>query len=279
MTAVYDVDGAATSPGSGSFADKTLRAAAALWFLVAAAGQWLFVYYIVAFFYWPTLTGDFAQWDRNKMMEHGYVPGDTHGNLAFATHVLLAAIITAGATLQLVPQIRKHAIGFHRWNGRLIILTALVMSLSGLFMNLTRGDKGVLGEPAITLNAALLVLCALQAFAYVRAGDIEAHRRWALRAFMLMNGVWFLRVGMSAWMAIKVGVFGAPAKLDANFFAFWGFGSYLVPLAVLELYFRAERQPRAAPKFAVATLLVLLAAATGVGVAGVFLFFWLPLIS
>lgn len=278
MAAVYDVDGAATSPGSGSFADKTLRATAALWFLVAAAGQWLFVYYIVAFFYWPTLTGDFAQWDRNKMMEHGYVPGDTHGNLAFATHVLLAAIITAGATLQLVPQIRANAIGFHRWNGRLVILTALLMSLSGMFMHLVR-DGNLLGHPGTTLNGVLIVLCAAQAFAYVRAGDIDAHRRWALRTFLLMNGVWFMRVGMSAWMAIKVGVFGAPAKLDTTFFAFWNYGSYLVPLAVLELYFHAERQPRATPKVAVATLLVLLAAATGVGVAGVFLFFWLPLIS
>jgi hypothetical protein len=43
------------------------------------------------------------------------VPGDTAGNVAFGTHVLVAAVIVFGGTLQLIPHIRTRAISFHRW--------------------------------------------------------------------------------------------------------------------------------------------------------------------
>ena len=72
------------------------------------------------------------------MLVHGYVPGDTPGNLAFAVHVMMAAIITFGGTLQLIPQIRARAISFHRWNGRLFIALAFGISLAGIFTNAVR---------------------------------------------------------------------------------------------------------------------------------------------
>jgi hypothetical protein len=45
--------------GGSSIAEAMLRGAAAFWFLVAAAGQWLFVLFILGFYAVPTLTGNF----------------------------------------------------------------------------------------------------------------------------------------------------------------------------------------------------------------------------
>jgi hypothetical protein len=277
MTAAYDH---AIAPGDAgaSLAAKALRAASVLWFLVAAAGQWAFVAFIIGFYGPPTVAGDFAAWDKNTFLTHGYVAGDTAGNLAFAAHVILAAIITFGATLQLVPQIRARAIGFHRWNGRLFVATAFVISLSGLFMNLTRGDAGMFDHAAITLNAVLIMFCVGQAYGYALARDIDTHRRWALRTFMVVNGVWMLRVGMMGWMIVKIGLFGGPKTFDANFYAFWSFGSYLVPLALLELYFRAQDSASAAAKAAMAVLVVALTAAMAAGIAGATAIIYWPLL-
>jgi hypothetical protein len=46
------------------------------------------------------------------------------------------------------------------------------------------------------------------------------------------------------------------------------FASYLVPLGVLELYFRARRSPRVFARFAAAALVLAAAVATGIGVYG-----------
>lgn len=271
---------AGSEPGSiGSrISNWLLKAAAVFWFLVAAAGQWMFVAFILGFYGAPTVTGNFEAWDKNKFLTHGYIAGDTVGNLAFAAHVMLAAVITLGGTLQLVPQIRARAIGFHRWNGRIFISTAFVISLTGLFMNATRGSTGLFDHLAITINAVLIMFCAGQTIGFAIARDIDTHRRWALRTFMVVNGVWFLRVGMMGWMAAKIGMFGGPKEFDANFYAFWSYGNYLVPLAVLELYFWAQDRERGAAKIATAALLFVLAAGTAAGIAGVAIIIWWPLL-
>ena len=47
-----------------------------------------------------------------------------------------------------------------------------------------------------------------------------------------------------------------------------GFASYLLPLSVLELYLLARRSPNPSAKLATATLVLVSALATGIGVYG-----------
>ncbi len=260
-------------------AHKALQASAGLWFLVAAAGQWAFVYYILGFFGGPTVRGDFEAWDRNTLLFDGYVSGDLVGNLLFAAHVLLAASITAGGTLQLVPQIRTRALWFHRWNGRLYIGTAFVISLAGLYLTWVRASNPTLnGSLAISANAVLIMVCATLAWRRARSGDLGAHRRWALRTFLVVSGVWFLRVGFMAWILIKRGAFGGAGDFDGPFEKVWVWGSFLLPLAVLELYLGAQKRAGAAGKFAMAAGLFVLTAVMGVGIAAAYLMLWRPLL-
>lgn len=258
-------------------ARRALVSSGRLWFLVAVAGQWLFVVYIIGFFGPPTVAGDFEAWDRNTFLPHGYVAGDTTGNLVLAAHVAMAAVITLGGTLQLVPQIRSRAIWFHRWNGRLFIVVAFAISLAGLFLNATRGTN-ILNAVAITTNAVLIMFCAGQTIGRAMAGDIDMHRRWALRTFLVVNGVWFLRVGFSAWIVLTQGFVSVP-KFDFVFYIFWAFGNYVVPLAVLELYLRTEERAGALAQFAVAAIVAGCTAVMAVGIFGAYWYFWGPLLT
>jgi uncharacterized membrane protein len=200
-----------------SVADKALKAAAALWFLVAVIGQWAFLYYIVAFYGPSTFTVNFQVWNRNSFLNMAYVPGDTTGNLAFAAHTLLAAVIAFGGAMQLIPQIRARAISVHRWIGRVFFVTALGLSGSGLYMEWVRGDRfSMVGAVAISLNAVLIILFCGLAWRSALRREISTHRRWALRAYLVANAQWFTRVGVFAWIIVNRGRSGSETTSTAR---------------------------------------------------------------
>src|SRR5580698_10075358 len=139
-------------PAPAFTAQSALRGAARLWFAIAVIGQWAFLYYIAAFYGPSTLTGHFEAWRRNTMLTMSYVPGDTVGNLTFAAHVLLAAVIAFGGALQIVPQIRARVPAAHRWNGRLFMVVALGLAVSGLYITWVRERSQVMGGLGVSLN-------------------------------------------------------------------------------------------------------------------------------
>jgi uncharacterized membrane protein len=253
-----------------SISNTALKASAQFWFVVAIIGQWAFLFYIVAFYGPSTLTGNFGAWRKNILPIRTYVPGDTAGNLAFAAHVLLAAVIAFGGAIQLIPQIRTRAMPVHRWVGRIFIITALALSVSGLYMTWARTHTGVT-RMASTTNAVLIVAFSLLAWRSALRHERSVHRRWALRTYMVANSQWFGRVGIFAWIIIN-----GTANFEGPFVTLWSFGCYLVPLAMLELYLYSKESRTPGWKFAVASTLVGLTFATGVGVVGVSTGGWLP---
>ncbi|HXB54885.1 MAG TPA: DUF2306 domain-containing protein [Vicinamibacteria bacterium] len=250
-------------------ADAALKAAAGLWFLAAVIGQWAFLYYLVAFYGPSTFTDNFQAWNKNTFLRMAYVPGDTVGNLAFAAHALLAAVIAFGGALQLIPQIRARAISVHRWIGRVFFSTALGLSASGLYMEWVRGDRpNMEGAIAISVNALLIICFCGLAWRSAIAHEVTTHRRWALRAYLVANAQWFRRVGVFAWIILNRGPVGIGDNFDGPFIVFWDFGCYLVPLAVLELYLRAKEGAGPRGRLAMAGGLFSLTALMSVGIFG-----------
>lgn len=256
-----------------------LKWATQFWYLVTALGMWLFVYYIVAFYYAPTLSGDFEAWNAHHILTHPYIPGDTGGNLMFAAHVLLAGVLTLGGTIQLVPQLRRHALALHRWNGRVFMVAALLAAIGGLGLNILRGiDEDGGGWPsAIDFNGLLILIFATLGWIYARRGQIAAHRQWALRTFMVVSGVWFLRLGVSIWILGTATIYGQPQSVG-DFFSVWTWGSFLFPLAVLQVYLWSQKRGSATARYIVAAVLVVLTLLTAVGIFGAYKVFWSPLL-
>jgi hypothetical protein len=265
--------------GRSRTGQRSLDTAARLWFIVAVVGQWAFVYYIVAFYAGPTLQGRFEAWNRKDLIT-GYVAGDRVGNLYFAAHVLMAALITTSGALQLFPQIRARAISFHRWNGRLYILTAFLMAAGGLWLVWVRGTYLTLyGAAGSTVLALLIMTCAAMTLRYALARKIDIHRQWALRTFLVANGVWFQRIGYMAWITLNRGPVGIGKHMDGLFDILWGFGDFFLPLAVLEIYMRVKDQGSALAKSVTATAVFVLTAVMSVGIIGAYMIMWRPLLA
>jgi uncharacterized membrane protein len=251
-----------------------LKAAAILWFITAAIGQWTFVYYIVGHYYGPTLQGHFEAWNNRDLIS-GFVAGDVSGNLYFAAHVLLAAIITAAGTLQLVPHLRSRALGFHRWNGRIYLITAMLGTLSGLWMVWVRGTYLTLtGAISGTILSVLILIFGALTFYYARQGRINIHRQWALRTFLVVNGVWFQRIGYMSWIILNQGPVGIGRHMDGPFDLILGFAEYVIPLGILELYFFSQSQPRPWVKMVMSLGLTLAAVIMAVGIYGAYTIMW-----
>lgn len=263
-------------PAPAMAARRHLDLAVKAWFAATALGQLMFVAYIALFYGRLTLGGDFAGWN-NRDLVTGYVVGDTAGNGNFAAHVLTAAVMTFAGLVQLVPSIRARWPRLHRWSGRLFIATALFLAIGGLWLTWVRGSYMTLtGAVSISIDAALIVGFGIMAWLTARKRDFAAHRRWALRTFIAASAVWFLRLGYMVW-GLTTGGQGSTMGMSGPFDVFWGFASYLLPLAVLELHFHAERgSPRAKTAMAVglwfASALILL------GGAAAWLLMWSPYI-
>ena len=106
-------------------ADAALKTAARFWFAVAFLGQLVFAFAVASFYGLTALRGDFLTWSR--FISRGWVGGDGAGNLAIATHVGSAVVVMLAGALQLLPRLRNRFPAFHRWNGRVYMLTAVTL--------------------------------------------------------------------------------------------------------------------------------------------------------
>jgi hypothetical protein len=124
----------------------------------------------------------------------------------------------------------------------------------------------------------LIISFGLLAWRAAMARDFVAHRRWALRTFMVASGVWFMRVGYMAWLILNQGPAGITETSDGPFDLFWSFASFLLPLALLELYLHAKSGSGVALKFFTSSVVAIFTILTAIGIFGAFNFMWRPLL-
>ena len=220
-----------------------LRRSVIAWTCVALLGQLVFAAYVLLFYGSGALAGEPSRW--NKVLPHGWKDGAVLDNSVLAGHLLFTVVIVLGGLVQLLPVVRRRVPSLHRWTGRVYLLTAAALSLGGLYLLWVRG--GAVGDLsqhlAITGNALIILSAAAMAWRAARARRIDDHRRWALRLFVAVSGVWFFRVGLMAWL----GVFRAPVGFNADtfsgpFLTALAWGVYVVmPLLILEAVLRAQR--------------------------------------
>ncbi len=259
------------------FSDTALKAAVRFWFAVTVIGQLIFAFTVASFYGLAAMRGNSAAaWSQH--ITHGYVPGDTVGNLTVVMHLISAPIIILAGMIQLIPQVRTRAPWFHRWNGRLYIVTAFTISLAGLYMTWVRGSVGDFSQHVgSSLMAVLIMLCASMALRYALARDFKTHRRWALRLYLVVSASLFIRAGLFLSLVLNRGPLGFdPASFSGPFLTFITFAQYLVPLAVLELYLRTQERGGGASRIAMAASLFVLTIALGVGIFAVTLGSFLP---
>ncbi|WP_444931333.1 DUF2306 domain-containing protein [Microbulbifer sp. SSSA002] len=248
-----------------------------IWFYIAAIGHAIFLAYILAVFY-PPIAESGLYGLKELHLPTGFREGDTLGNLASVSHVLLAVIVIGGGPLQLIPSVRRYAPSFHRWLGRSYLLAAVITSVAGMYMTWTRHTFGnLVSQISITMDGILILGFAFLAVQTAMARRIAEHRRWALRLFMAASAVWFFRVALMGW-AMLTGGWGIDWKSFSGPFLYaLGFGQYLLPLAMLEWYFHCQkRKTTQGTQIAFICVLAPLTVFMGIGIFAATMGLWLP---
>tara|TARA_R110000744_G_scaffold330089_1_gene435622 strand:+ start:220 stop:1029 length:810 start_codon:yes stop_codon:yes gene_type:complete len=254
-----------------AFGEAALTTVAKFWFTVAVIGQWIMVYYVIVHYGGSLLSGN------TDVLESPN--GNMSGLIALIIHVLIAVIIMGFGPLQLIPQIRAKAPKFHRLNGRVYMVTIFIGSLLGLYLIWGYGKMpgGQAMFLAMNIMVLLIITFAVLALRNVIAGKIKQHRQWALRLFMVVSAGWFFRVGLMAWILINQGPVGFdPETFEGPFIIALAFAQYLIPLALLELYFWAQNKADATGKYAVSVVLMAATLVMGLGIFGAAATMWLP---
>ena len=256
------------------FWDKSFRRFAAIWFTFAAIGQMGFIYFIAAYYGTRTARGDFAAWN-DKTLIQGHVPGDDVGNTMFALHVLLAAVMTFTGLIQLVPAIRNRYRALHRWSGRIFLILACFLALGGLWLIWVRGTQlSFISAIPTSLNAVLILVFAVPTIRTAMRRKIASHQRWAMRTFMVANGVWFFRVGIMGWLLLNQSPRWMNSTLSGPADLAIAFGSFLIPWLGLELYFSAKASQSNQFRAAAFGLLTVLTLFMIIGIAGTLFIMW-----
>lgn len=264
-----------SSSAAARLSRAVLTGSGALWFSVAYAGQLIFAFYTVSYYGGSTLRGELSAW--NDVMPYGLMEGDADGNAALGAHLLLAALLTALGPLQLIPFIRTKAPVFHRWNGRLYLLSGVIAAAAGAYLTWSRGALGgIINQISITGDAVAILFCGAMAVRFAIARDFERHRRWATRYFLVVSGVWFFRVMLMGWIVANGAPVGIGDELNGPVAYAIGFAQYLVPLAVYEIYWRARDLGGAAARAGAALMMASATAATAFGVFAAAIGMWLP---
>jgi len=176
--------------------------------------------------------------------ERLFQPGDpAMATSGLAAHMVLGAIITVLAPLQIIGPVRRRLPRLHRASGYMIAAASLVTALGGLVYIVLNGTVGgpVMGV-AFALYGTLLGLAAIRTVQLSRAKRMAQHRRWGLRLFVLAIGSYLYRLHYGLWYLATDGYASNSDAFDGAFDLYMNFGFYLPYIAALELYFRWSRR-------------------------------------
>jgi uncharacterized membrane protein len=104
-------------------------------------------------------------------------------------HVLAGGIFLILAPFQFSSRIRARHIWFHRWSGRLLLMTALATALAGLYFGLLMPYGGLVEMAAIAVFGGLFLIAVTLAFVAIRRGRVALHREWMIRALAVALGI------------------------------------------------------------------------------------------
>lgn len=264
------------SNSNSSIERNVLSGVVTLSFIISVLGQLIFAIYVIVFYGKSWLSGHIQNW--NIVLPNGYVQGDNIGNLVVGLHLLLAAIIIIGGPVQIVPEFRKHLPILHRWNGRIYISTAILLSISGLFMVWIRGSVGGITQHiSISVNAILILISAAMVLKYAMMRNFIDHRIWAIRLFLFVNGVWYFRVGLFFWLFVNQGPVGFnPETLQGPFLTILSLSQYTLPLVLFELYQNAIKSSKKSLIWTSTVLIFLFTIVIGVGTFAASMSIWIP---
>jgi len=121
-------------------------------------------------------------------------------------HIISVFLYCNFGALQFLPSIRRHSLKWHRYNGRLMVVSGIASALSGLWMTHFYSfpyelQGNLLYSVRILLGSAMVVFIFLGLAAILKR-DIVRHSSWMIRAYVIGQGASTQGLMILSWTAI-----------------------------------------------------------------------------
>jgi hypothetical protein len=152
-------------------------------------------------------------------------------------HVGLGGVVLVLAPLQLVARIRQRFVQFHRWSGRLVILSSFIVVASALPFGVGMPFGGWAEATATSVVGSVCLFAMARAFVAIRRRDVDRHREWMVRGFAALIGISTIRV-VGAGLDLVLTPLGVPPRAVFGMSLWLGWS---VTGLVAELWIRRTR--------------------------------------
>lgn len=148
------------------------------------------------------------------------------------THIILAIISLITGPLGVIKFIRDKSLKFHRWNGRIYVLSIALNYIPGLYVSFfaTGGWLSTVGF--IVLNT-LWLTTTLLGYSYIKKGQLNDHSKWMLRSFFLSFA------NMTIYIVVAISHHALNFSYDTSYtVAVWL--CWILTLSLAELFIRRK---------------------------------------
>lgn len=152
-------------------------------------------------------------------------------------HIIPGLLFVVLGPFQFVRRLRSRRPALHRWTGRVVIASGMIIGITALVMSPQMAIGGANEAAATMLFAIVFLFALLRAFLLIRRGRVALHREWMIRAFAIGLAVATIRP--------IVGIFFATSRITHltphDFFgtAFWL--GFTIQLMVAEIWINYTR--------------------------------------
>jgi len=108
-------------------------------------------------------------------------------------HLAGGAVAIVFGAFQVNSRLRAKFLPAHRWLGRAYLVAVVVSGVGGLILA-KNSDGGLVGHFGFAMLAVCWLFATLNAYRYIRAGDITTHRAWMYRSYALTLAAVTLRI-------------------------------------------------------------------------------------
>jgi len=155
--------------------------------------------------------------------------------IAFLTHILAATVALGIGGFQLWDTFRQRYLAWHRWAGRVYVLSVLAGSAGGIVLGLF-ALGGPIAKTGFVLLAILWSITTILAVVNIRAKNVQAHKAWMYRSFALTFAAVTLRIQLLGFTIAGVNY------TDASVWLAWT--AWVPNLVVVEYWIRySKHQP------------------------------------
>jgi uncharacterized membrane protein len=112
--------------------------------------------------------------------------------LPVTVHIVSVSLFAILGAFQFASGLRRRWPAWHRWAGRLLVVSGLLVGLSGLWMTLfyyprAVGDGDLLAALRLLFGSGMIVSIVL-AYVAIRRGNVKQHQAWMMRGYAIGMG-------------------------------------------------------------------------------------------